>query len=305
MLIKDLPNLNESTLAALDYFIKTIPIKLNLKIQGLPFVVGSGNAFNASKVIFNERVAIFANESNFKQKLANYQKLIKNKTIKEAIIISTSGEKDAVWEIEIAQKNGLKTTLLTCEKNSTGAKIANKVIVYKKISEPQTYNISTYLGMILSHTGESAKKIKSFIATLKLPKNYKDYNAYTFILPDSFSQIAPMIEIKKHELFGPRLSIRAFSEGESRHAKFVIPWEKELVISLGKNKFFGIEKNRWEIKMPKQYQAGLVMALTYYLIGLVQRDKEPFFKKNIAAYCLNGPKAYHKNKPFDIVVPGN
>jgi hypothetical protein len=43
-----------------------------------------------------------------------------------------------------------------------------------------------------------------------------------------------MLDIKRHELFGPKVSLRAFSFGEARHAKFVIRDKKELVISFGK-----------------------------------------------------------------------
>ncbi len=300
-----LPNLDESVIVALSHFIKNPPPKLKLKSEGLPFVVGSGNAYNTGKIIFSGQPAIFANESDFRQKLIGHKKLIKSGVIKQAIIISASGEKDAAWEIKEAKKQGLETILLTCSPNSSGAKLADKTIVYSKIPEPQTYNISTYLGMIISKSGESATAIKHFIQKLRLPKNYGSYQAYSFIVPDEFAEITPMLDIKKHELFGPHLSLRAFSQGDARHAKFVMPWEKELVISLGENKFFGLPSQRLKIKTPSKIDAGFVMALTYYLIGRIQKAKTPYYKKNIARYCQEGPKAYGKKEPFDLIVPGN
>lgn len=305
MNIKHLPDLHESVISALDLFIKKTPPKLNLEKSGQPFVVGSGNAYNTGKIIFSARPAIFANESNFKQKLTAHLSLIKSGVVKKTIIISASGEKDATWEVAEAKKYGLETILLTCNSNSASAKLADKSIIYSKIPEPQTYNISTYLGMILSASNEKANNIKAFIKKLKLPKNFNKYQAYAFIVPDEFSEITAMLDIKKHELFGPHLSLRSFSYGEARHAKFVMPWEKELVISLGDNKYFGAPNSRLKIKMPKKYGAGLVMALTYYLIGKIQAAKTPYYKKNIAKYCLEGPKAYGKKEPFDIIVPGN
>ena len=299
---KNLPNLNESVLAALDLFIKNKPPRLNLKQFDFPIVVGSGNAYNTGLVIFNKQLAIVANESTFKTIIDNYKKLIKNRIIKQAIIISASGEKDSIWETKLAKKNGLKTTLLTCSSESTAAQLADQKIIYQKQSEPYTYNISTYLGMILSTTGEESKKIKSFIKTLKLPKNFKKYQAYSFILPDEFISIAPMLEIKRNELFGPHLSLRAFSFGEARHARFVHPWSKELVISLGENKYFGESKNRWMIKLPTKARAGLVMALTYYLVGKIQETKPPYFKKHLKKFCQNGPKPYGSSKPFSMIV---
>jgi hypothetical protein len=302
MNIKNLPSLSQSLLKALNFFNDNVPPKFNFNISGLPIIVGSGNAFNTGKILFSNHPAIFANESDFLIKLKSYQSLIKDKVINQAIIISASGEKDAAWEIKEAKKNKLQTTLLTCSPNSSGAKLAGKVIIYKKIAEPQTYNISTYLGMILSKTQEKPKDIEKFIKKLSLKKGFKNYKAYSFILPDEFVNITPMLDIKRHELFGPNVSLRAFSFSDARHAKFVMPTEKELVISLGKNKYFGLPQHRYEIKMPKKYNAGLVMALTYYLVGKIQESKPPYYKKNIAKYCKEGPLAYGNKKAFDLIV---
>lgn len=297
-----LPELHQSLLKALDFFISNPPQKLTLKITDQPFVVGSGNAYNTGKIIFENRPAIFANESNLRHKLAAHRNLIKKGIIKQAIIISASGEKDAIWEIQETKKHGLKTILMTCNKDSQGAKIADKVILYNKLPEPQTYNISTYLGMIISATGEKAINIKKFLNKIKLPTNFTSYQAFAFILPDDFIQITPMLDIKKHELFGPHLSIRSFSEGDARHAKFVMPWEKELVISFGKNKYFGLSAHRLQINLPSKYAAGLIMSLGYYLIGKIQQNKPPYYKKNIKKYCQEGSRAYGRKEPFSIIV---
>lgn len=299
---KNLPNLDASVLAALDFFTKNPPARLNLQTFSFPLVVGSGNAYNTGLVIFGNRPAIVANESNFAQIIKNYQSWIKNKSITQALVISASGEKDSIWEAKLAKKYGLKTTLLTCNPNSNAAQIADKVIVYKKLPEPYTYNTSTYLGMLLGASGEKVETIKKFLKKIKLPKNFKNYAAYSFLLPDKFGGLAPMLEIKKDELFGPHLSLRAFNFGEARHAKFVNTWNKELVISLGENKYFGFKANRWEIKLPDNAGIGFIMALTYYLIGKIQETKTPYFKKNIAKFCLDGPRAYGPKNPFPLIV---
>jgi len=302
----NLPNLNKSVLAALDFFIANKPPRLDTKQFNFPLVVGSGNAYNTGLAIFGKQPSIIANESNFKQTCQNYQALIKSKQITQALVISASGEKDSIWETKMAKKYGLQTTLMTCSRNSSAAKAADKVLVYSKLPEPYTYNTSTYLGMFISASGEKAGDIKKFINNLKLNKKLGSYQAYAFILPDKFSAITPMLEIKRHELFGPHLSLRAFTEGEARHAKFVHPWDKELVISLGKNKYFGAQAGRWEIRLPKKADIGLVMALTYYITGLIQAAKPPYFKRNIAGFCQDyGYKAYGQKKPFDLIVPGN
>lgn len=300
-------NLDENVLKALDFFTDNKPPRLNINKFNFPFVIGSGNAYNTGSIIFSGKNAILADESNFKSKIKAYAPMIKKNLIKEAVIISASGEKDSIWEIELAKKYKLKTTLLTCEEKSSAAKIADKVYVYKKIAEPYTYNISTYLGMILSVTGEDPKKIKQRIQKIKFPKNFKNYNAYTFVLPDEYANICPMLKIKGDELFGPNLCLRAFPDGHARHAKFVNRSPKELVISIGvKNKYYGDPKARWNINLSQDTNFALMLSLSYYIIGKIQNSKPPYFKKNIEKYCKDyGPKAYGKNKPFNVIVPGS
>ena len=300
-------NLNENVLKTLDFFKANPPPGLDLNQYKLPFVVGSGNALNTGKIIFSQQAAIFADESNFKSVIKSYQSVIKKNLITQAVIISASGEKDSVWETELAKKHQLKTSLLTCNSKSSAAKIADKIFTYRKIAEPYTYNFSTYLGMILSTTKEKPTLIKKFILQQKLPQNYGKYTSYAFLLPDKHNYICPMLDVKKNELFGPHLSIRAFTFGHARHAKFVHPWQKELVISLGeKNKYFGHPQHRWDITTPSFANHATYMALAYYLIGKIQASKPAYFKKNIAAFCKNyGPKAYGKKQVFEIIVPGN
>ena len=291
---------------ALDFFSKNLPPKLNLETYSFPLVVGSGNAFNVGKILFAKQAAIFANESNFREIIKRYQSLIKNGTIHEALIISASGEKDSVWEIEEAKTVGLKTTLLTCSLNSSAAQIADEVKVYRKLAEPYTYNFSTYWGMLLSASDEKVENIKDALEKLKTPANFGTYESYSFILPDKFGDLAPMLDIKRHELFGPKLSLRAFTFGEARHAKFVIRDPKELVISFGANEFFGDPNSRWEINLPKDIGSAGMMALTYYLVGQIQNKQPDYFRENIERFCKDdGPRAYGSNQPFSVIVPGN
>ncbi len=306
--MKNIISLDQGVVNALEFFSKNKLPKLKLNNFNFPIVVGSGNAYNTGHILFSGRKAIIADESTFKKIIESYKDLINKKIIKEVVVISASGEKDSIWEIKLAQKYKLKTTLLTCSPNSSASKIADKVIVYPKISEPYTYNISTYLGMILSATGENPKSILKFIKSLKLKTNFKDYNSYSFVLPDDFIAITPMIDIKKSELFGPKLSLRAFSFGHARHAKFVIRDKKELVITLGneKNMYFGDPQSRWQIKLTSKVDFAFVLCLTYCLVGKIQKNKPPYFKNNIKKYCQDyGPKAYGSKGKFDLIVPGN
>jgi len=305
--MKEIIDLDDCVINALNLFSSNSPTRFDVNSFDFPFVVGSGNAFNTGQILFSGKAAIFADESNFKSIIKSYEKAIKNKMITQAVIISASGGKDSVWEIELAKEKGLKTTLLTTKKDSDAAKIADKVYVFSSLDEPYTYNTSTYMGMILASTNEDAKQIKNFIKKLKFPRKFNDYESYAFVLPDKFLNICPMIDIKKSELFGPNLALRAFSQGHARHAKFVVRSKKELVISINfKNDYFGDAQSRWEINMPEKFDFAAVMAITYYIVGKIQKSKTPFFKENVENYVNDyGPRAYGKSDPFDLIVPGN
>jgi hypothetical protein len=299
-------NLDEAVINALNLFIDNPPPKFDISKFDLPFVIGSGNAYNTGQILFSQKAAIFADESNFKTILPSYKKAIYQKIITQALVISASGGKDSVWELELAKDNGLETTLLTTKKDSDAAKVTDNLLVYESLDEPYTYNTSTYMGMILSSTNENIKKVKEFIEKLELPINFNKYDAYAFVLPDKFAGICPMLDIKKSELFGPLLSIRAFPQGHARHAKFVIRDPKELVISINsKNEYFGVPKSRWNIDLPVDFSFASIMAISYFLIGKIQESKPPYFIENIQDYVSDyGPKAYGKNDAFDLIVPG-
>lgn len=295
-------NLDQTVFRGLDFFIKTRVPKLNLKNKAR-FVVGSVNAYNTGRMLFSRQAAIFADEGNFREVLKIYRPLIKNGTLKEAVIISASGEKDSIWEIKAAKAAGLKTLLLTCQAQSTGAKLADQFVAFPKTPEPYSYNFSTYLGMLLAATGEKPKEIKTFLSRLKTPRNLKKFSFFSFILPDRYKAVVDMIGVKDDELFGPYSSLRAYSEGTARHAKFIARSDREMVISFGPNKYFGDPKNRWAIKLPKKTDFGLILSLSYYLVGLIQKQKPPYFQKGLEEYCFKtGPRPYGQKKPFSVIV---
>jgi hypothetical protein len=298
--------LDQNVLLALDFLQKNPPPTFDVKNFSLPFVVGSGNAYNTGLILFSESAAIFADESNFKQLIPAYEKAISSKLITQAVVISASGGKDSVWEIELAKRYSLKTTLLTTKADSPAARIADKSYILKSIAEPYTYNVSTYMGMILSSTREDPGKIKDYINAIAFPKDFDNYKAYSFVLPDKYVNICPMLDIKKNELFGPNLSIRAFPQGHARHAKFVIRSEDELVISINeKNEYYGDPNHRWDFSMPAEFSYAAIMAITYFIVGKIQIAKPQYYKENISNYVNDyGPKAYGSDKPFDLIVPG-
>jgi hypothetical protein len=298
---KKLPNLDESVFAALDFFSRNRPARRRFN-NNTRFVVGSVNAYHTGRMLFGRQTAIFADESNFREMLRIYRPWIKNKTLKEAVIISASGEKDSVWEIKAAKAAGLKTRLLTCRAASSAAQRADETVVFAKIPEPYSYNFSTYLGMLLSVTGEDPAAIKKLLRRLKPPNSFKRSAFFSFVLPDKFRAIADMIMVKDDELFGPYSSLRAYSAGQARHAKFIARSPRELIISFDTSVYFGAAKNRWRIKLPKNADFGFVLSLSYYLVGWIQKQKPPYFKKGLARFCQIAPLAYGQKRAFPMIV---
>ncbi len=306
--MENIPDLDEIVLKTLDFFAQNPPPSFDPKSYNLPFVVGSGNAYNTGLILFSDQAAVFADESTFRTSIAAFEKAIHSKLIFQAVVISASGGKDSVWEIELAKKHGLATTLITTKAESPAAQIADKTYAFRSIDEPYTYNTSTYMGMILGTTHEHIEDIKTAINSLQFPENFDEYQSYSFVLPDKFASVCPMLDIKRHELFGPKVSLRAFPQGHARHAKFVIRDKAELVISINeKNEFFGDPESRWDIFLPEAAGFATVMAVTYYIIGKMQKSKPQYFKDNIESYTSDyGPKAYGPEaKPFDVIVPGS
>jgi hypothetical protein len=304
----EIMNLDRDVLRTLDFFVENPPPHLDIDQFISPFVIGSGNAFNTGVNLFSGKDALFADESNFKAIIESADNKTRDGLMRDVLVISASGSKDAPQEIKFAKEKGFRTTLLTTKAQSEGAKIADKVYVFKSIPEPYTYNTSTYMGMMLGATGEDPRKIRENILKLKFPDNFNKHKGYSFVLPDRFMNICPMIEIKQAELFGINVSVRAYSQGHARHAKFVVRTPEELVISLGqKNEYFGDPNHRWDIDLPQDANIAGIMALTYYIVGRVQASKPPYFQKNIARYAKeDGPQAYGANaKSFDVIVPGS
>jgi len=280
--MKELINLDECTLNALKLFSKTKVPKIKHDFKN-PLIVGSGNAAALGKIIFPK--GIHANESNYKERL-------KNSYVDGCILISASAGKHAPIIAKQMKRRKIKTILLTNNPSGEATKHVTKTHIFPKNTEPYTYNTSTYLGMILAKTGEDPKKILKFLKTIKIP-NLKKYKAYTFLVPEKFDGIREFYETKFDELFGPKIMGKSFTFEEEKHAKTVVKSNKELFISIGvSNRVFG--KNRLEYKLPKSADFGLMFCLGYYIIGKIQAQNLPWFKRNIKTYVEEASKLFKK-----------
>jgi hypothetical protein len=283
---EELINLDECVLNALDLFVKTPLPSWNINYKR-PLVVGSGNAFVTGKILFRDADAIFADESSYENALEKFS------SIDGAVIISASGGKHAPIIAGKIRQKGINTTLLT---NNPGAIALNEVdnkYIFPKNSEPYTYNTSTYLSMITSQTKENPLEILSEVKKLekKIPKNLKKYDSYYFLVPEQFGLVRDMFLTKFDELFGSKITGRVFTFEQSRHARTVVPSDKELFVSFGvDNKIFG--KSKFQIPIYPQINYGGLIALGYYFIGKIQKQNPPYFKKNIGDFVKFQSKTF-------------
>ena len=282
-----LPDLDFCVLSALHLFSREELPDLDLGNYQRPLVVGSGNAAVTGKILLKEKDAVFADESNYQDKLKNIP------AIDGAILISASGGKHAPIIAQELQKKKIETRLLTNNSNAPAKQQAAKSFVFPKLPEPYTYNTSTYLGMILAKTKEDPHKILEYLRQLKkmLPIDLDKFNAFCIIVPEEFDLVREMFQTKFQELFGPMISAKICTPEQMKHAKTVIPSEKELFISLGyQNNLFG--KHRLTLPLPHQADFGAVMATGYFIIGQIQKQHPPYFKDNIESYTKEISKVF-------------
>ncbi len=291
--LDNIPDLDACVLGSLELFIsKSLP-KITIPFSR-PMVVGSGNAEATGRIIFRNKDAVFASESTYENKLKN----IKN--IDGVVLVSASGGKHAPIIAKTAKRYKKKVILLTNNKNAEAIQYSDTVKVFPKQKEPYTYNTSTYLAMILAMEKEDPKKIYNFIKNkidkIKLP-DFSKHKKYFIIVPTKFSGIIRMIQVKFIELFGRKIARDVETIEYMKHATTIVP-SNELFISFGE-KNFKYGENRLNIPLPKNASYGTMMAISYYIIGKIQKQHPAWFKKNISNYCKQASKTFkHKIEPI-------
>jgi len=106
-----------------------------------------------------------------------------------------------------------------------------------------------------------------------------------------------MLRTKFDELFGTKLSPRFFTPEEIKHAKTIVPDERELFIYVGMEELgWGEEGRKIELTLTNKETVGgslttelpglaAALATCYHFIGQIQRAHPPYFKDNIESYC--------------------
>lgn len=264
-----------------------------------PIVVGSGNAFATGNILFEHvHSAHVVTETEAIP-------FITGGAGDGVVVVSASGSKDSVAVVAAARTADLPVMLITNTKDSPAAAHlhADDVCVLPKNREPYTYNTSTYLSMIASVRPFDAHATQEHIAAhidTALPQSLSQYQAVTVILPDTYHHLVPMLRVKFDELFGPMLNGRVFSETELRHAKTLVPSPKEYFISIGVvNTEYGEPGTRTHIPLPDGCGYGAALAISYYVIGMIQRQLPPYFADNVVSYTESISHAFgHRISPI-------
>ena len=279
-----LPDLDEVVVSALEFFSETTLPHFDVTEFEHPLVLGSVNAAAVGHILFAATDARYADESTYKIALEQ------DTDTDAIIIISASGKKHAIEMVEAAKRTGLRTLLITnAEDSPAGALLLQEdVFVFPKIREPYTYNTSTYLGMLLGTSDESASDISDYITAEvapSIPDTLAAYDAVCLIVPSEFAALSSMFRTKFDELFGPKLVGRVFTSEEVKHAKTVVSSETECFISFGEeNIFFGSPEHRVHIPLPEYAGPAMMLMIGYFVIGQIQKQHPPYFKEHITSY---------------------
>lgn len=295
-----LPDLDEVVLGALELFADVELPKIDFKAFKCPLVVGSVNGAAAGELLFADTNAVFADESDYIQKLKI------NETTDGVFLISASGSKHAIVIAAELERRQLKTILITNNANAPAKQYLQpeNVYVFPKNREPYTYNTSTYMGMLLSKTEEDPQQISKFLVEQvesSISRKLTDFKAFCFIIPPEYNAMSAMFRTKFDELFGPELVGRVFTSEQMKHAKTVIDSPHECFVTFGElGHVFGHPDSRIHIPLPANHNLVTMLAAGYFCIGHIQKQFPPFFKRDIAQYAESASQIF--DNPIPVIV---
>jgi len=277
-----IPDLHEVVLRALDLHSSYRIPALDAGLARRRVVIASGNALPTGRMIFAEEDALFCDEGQYRGVLGRHP------DVDSVVVISASGTKHGPLIVQDVLDRGLPVHLITCDPASPAAALLppDRVVATRSNPETITYNTSTYLGMVLAKTGEDPSAIKRHIVERVAPlmPGIGGYAAYYIMARPEFDVVLPMFVTKFDELFGGRVAGRCYTTEQTLHAKTVVPWERELFVSLGcENHDFGSQ--RLAIPLPEGGGYAAMMATGYFVIGNIQAQKTPWFKQHADEYA--------------------
>lgn len=290
--LEAIPSLDVAVLGALQLITESELPLVPINRYQTPLVVGSGNAYATGRILFRSVPnAQFANESTATRYLN------KNSSFDGLVVVSASGGKHA---IELAQRGaacGMEVLLITNTTDAPASAYADETLVFPKNREPYTYNTSTYLSMIKGTESVDPAALHAHcvdVVSKQIPSGLSQHSAFTVIIPAEYAEVVSMVRTKFDELFGPMLVGRVFTEEEIKHAKTVVTSPTEFFIHIGEESVsYAKKENQCTISLPSD-QKGYIAALavSYFVIGHIQKQFPPYFAERIAAYTKKAPELF-------------
>lgn len=296
-----LPDLNIAVLGALGMLAEGSDLPKLPSERGM-LVVGSGNAASVGQIIYRAADAYVADESTYQDVLTRHRDALAG-----AVVVSASGGKHAVYIAAELARQQVPAWLITCNDDAPSREHVadDRVRVFPRMREPYTYNVSTYLGMLAAGEGARAADIAEYITQTAHPSipvdTLSEYDAFYFVLPPGLSLLAPMLQKKFGELFGSRVSVRAYTTEQSKHGEFIVPSAAECLVDLTEGMMLpGAPRARIRLPLPEDAGYALGMAVCYYLIGCIQAQHPPYFKEHIGEYARSASETF--GEQIDVIV---
>jgi hypothetical protein len=296
----DLPDLDEVVMGALTFLSAASLPRIDTKKHKRPLVVGSVGGLTTAKMLFNEVDAVIADEGTYNEMRARVS------DIDAVYIVSASGSKHAVQIAKDMTQSDVPIYLITSTENAPAAAYIPKdhVFIFPHIREPYTYNTSTYLGMLLGSSEESAAEIMAFIETNvapQIPNTLNNFSAFVLTVPPHLGHVRSLFLTKFDELLAPIVTARSFTSEEIKHAKLVVPSSKECVLNFGVPPTSYVDESV-QITIPLPEDCGYVtlLAIGYYVIGRIQKQHPPYFKEHIKAYTKRASEVFSGQVPVIV-----
>ncbi len=227
--------------------------------------MGSGSAACVAR--------LFAEKFNgFNLNASNYQGFFERNSkenFSSINIVNASGGKDGLKMAEFLKEKNVEANLITCNYNAPAKKFVKSTYVFPSLSEPPTYNVSTYSSMIYWLFKEDLEMIKNSLKKIKIP-NLRKYKSIFFLAADKYAVVAEMAARKISETLE---GIGANGDGISNglHGMLRQPNKDRLIFCLNIKYPLKSRENVYELNVDSYL--GLILEV-YYIIGKNQKTKD-------------------------------
>jgi hypothetical protein len=127
------------------------------------------------------------------------------------------------------------------------------------------------------------------------------FDAFVLTIPPEFGPVRSMFETKFDELFAPRVTGRSFTSEEIKHAKIIVPSDTQYFVNFGvPSTPYAHDTCQLHIPLPVECGPAALIAIGYYIIGMIQRQHPPYFKENIRAYTEIASRVFRQ--PVPVIV---